>query len=329
MSDRSISLRSTHNRIRERGTTILPNRRRNCASGKGVSPAIGNTCAGRFVSRRQTPGLLSSGRKNLRLCENGSATPPPASRQRCNVIISIFDSTTESSLTDDQIALAEELLQHPVAAQRIREESFRVILDEAQDTEPLQFSVLLEATRPPEAKGLWLQDRHLGPRPGHFCMVGDFQQSIYWKRADLNYYRAVHEALIADKNGESLEFAVTFRLDQKQLDFVNETFREILNNKDGQVRFRRIATAPGNSSRESHSRAACRERIVAGRKKTEGLPKGTHRSGISCTMDQGRRTEKTFGRFVAGGGDPLSAQGLAANDGRSFTSRRFAGGDPI
>src|SRR5439155_1161200 len=112
----------------------------------------------------------------------------------------------------DQIALAEELLKHPVAAQRIREENFRVILDEAQDTEPLQFSVLLEATRPPEARGLWLRDRHLGPRPGHFCMVGDFQQSIYWQRADLNYYRAVHEALIADKHGESLEFAVTFRL---------------------------------------------------------------------------------------------------------------------
>ncbi|HEY4273785.1 MAG TPA: UvrD-helicase domain-containing protein [Candidatus Udaeobacter sp.] len=144
----------------------------------------------------------------------------------------------------DQIALAEELLQHSVAAQRIREENFRVILDEAQDTEPLQFSVLLEATRPPEAKGLWLQDRHLGPRPGHFCMVGDFQQSIYWQRADLNYYRAVHEALISDKNGESLEFAVTFRLDQKQLDFVNETFREILNNKHGQVRFVELQPRP-------------------------------------------------------------------------------------
>src|SRR6266542_2760528 len=144
----------------------------------------------------------------------------------------------------DQIALAEKLLQHPVAAQRIREENFRVILDEAHDTEPLQFSVLLEATRPPEARGLWLQDRHLGPRPGHFCMVGDFQQSIYWERADLNYYRAVHEALIADKNGESLEFAVTFRLDQKQLDFVNETFREILNNKDGQVPFVELRPRP-------------------------------------------------------------------------------------
>src|SRR5436190_18730806 len=144
----------------------------------------------------------------------------------------------------DQIALAHGLLQHPVAAQRIREESFRVILDEAQDTEPLQFSVLLEATRPPEAKGLWLQERHLGPQPGHFCMVGDFQQSIYWQRADLNYYRAVHQALIDDKHGESLEFAVTFRLDQKQLDFVNETFREILNDKDGQVPFVELQPRP-------------------------------------------------------------------------------------
>src|SRR5438093_7334960 len=144
----------------------------------------------------------------------------------------------------DQIALAEELLQHPVAAQRIREENFRVILDEAQDTEPLQFSVLLEATRPPEARGLWLQDRHLGPGPGHVCMSGAFQQSIYWRSADLNYYRAVHEALVADKHGESLEFAVTFRLDQKQLDFVNETFREILSDKDGQVRFVELQPRP-------------------------------------------------------------------------------------
>src|SRR6266480_3375544 len=135
----------------------------------------------------------------------------------------------------DQIALAQQLLEHPAAAQRIREENFRVIPDEAQDTEPLQFSVLLEATRPPEGKGVWLQNRQSPPRPGHFCMVGDFQQSIYWERADLNYYRVVHEALIAEKDGVSLEFAVTFRLDQKQLDFVNETFREILNNKDGQV----------------------------------------------------------------------------------------------
>src|SRR5213083_965240 len=52
---------------REREKTTSVNRRRNCASGKGVLSVIGNTCAGRFVSRPQTPGLLSSGRRNLRL----------------------------------------------------------------------------------------------------------------------------------------------------------------------------------------------------------------------------------------------------------------------
>src|SRR5437773_4284015 len=144
----------------------------------------------------------------------------------------------------DQIALAKELLRHPVAAPRIREEKMRVILDEAQDTEPAQFSVLLEATRPVAATGDWMETRVDPPPPGHFCMVGDFQQSIYWERADLNYYRAVHQALIADKNGESLEFSVTFRLDQKQLDFVNATFREILNDKDGQVRFVELQPRP-------------------------------------------------------------------------------------
>lgn len=143
----------------------------------------------------------------------------------------------------DQIALAKELLQDPVAARRIREERFRVILDEAQDTEPAQFSVLLEATRPSHATGDWMETRADPPTSGHFCMVGDFQQSIYSERADLNYYRRVHEALV-DGNGESLEFSVTFRLDQKQLDFVNETFREILNDKDGQVRFVELQPRP-------------------------------------------------------------------------------------
>jgi ATP-dependent exoDNAse (exonuclease V) beta subunit len=37
---------------------------------------------------------------------------------------------------DDQIALARELLRHPEVAQRIREKKYRVILDEAQDTDP-------------------------------------------------------------------------------------------------------------------------------------------------------------------------------------------------
>jgi ATP-dependent exoDNAse (exonuclease V) beta subunit len=145
---------------------------------------------------------------------------------------------------DDQVALAKELLRHPIAGPRIREEKFCVLLDEAQDTAPAQFSVLLESTRPPNASGDWLETRADPPRPGHFCMVGDFQQSIYRERSELNYYRAVHEALVSSAAGKELEFSVTFRLDEKQLEFVNETFREILNDKNGQVRFVELHPRP-------------------------------------------------------------------------------------
>ena len=131
---------------------------------------------------------------------------------------------------DDQIALAGELLRHPEAARRVRERNYRVILDEAQDTDPAQFDVLLAITRPPDAAD--------DPaRPGHFCMVGDFQQSIFGERADLSHYRRVHDELTSSAAGESVTFSVTFRLDQNQIDFVNGTFPGVLNSSAGQVAF--------------------------------------------------------------------------------------------
>jgi ATP-dependent exoDNAse (exonuclease V) beta subunit len=147
----------------------------------------------------------------------------------------------------DQVALAAELLRLPDVARRIREKNYRVILDEAQDTDPQQFLVLLEITRPVDATGEWLETKRdhppsrsygaAGPRSGHFCMVGDFQQSIYRNPGDLNHYRELHRNLVATGAAEELKFSVTFRLDQVQLDFVNDTFPKILNNTEGQVDF--------------------------------------------------------------------------------------------
>ena len=97
--------------------------------------------------------------------------------------------------------------------------------------------MLLESVRPPSASGDWLETRADPPPPGRFSMVGDFQQSIYRDRSELDYYRAVHRTLVGSAGGEELEFSVTFRLDEKQLAFVNEIFREILNDQKGQVPF--------------------------------------------------------------------------------------------
>jgi ATP-dependent helicase/nuclease subunit A len=144
----------------------------------------------------------------------------------------------------DQIALASELMRQTEVVRKIREKDYHVILDEAQDTDPQQFFVLLEITRPVEAKTAWMREQKFPPRPGHFCMVGDFQQSIYRDPADLARYRELHERLVETKAAEELRFSVTFRLDQAQLEFVNQTFREILNNTDGQVAFLELNPRP-------------------------------------------------------------------------------------
>jgi ATP-dependent helicase/nuclease subunit A len=144
----------------------------------------------------------------------------------------------------DQVALAAELMRQPDVVRRIREKNYRVILDEAQDTNPEQFLVLLEIARPPEATGLWRDERQAPPRPGHFCMVGDFQQAIFGDLADLARYRELHELLIEEGAAEELKFSVTFRLDQAQLNFVNATFPRILTNSDSQVEFVELSARP-------------------------------------------------------------------------------------
>jgi ATP-dependent exoDNAse (exonuclease V) beta subunit len=146
----------------------------------------------------------------------------------------------------DQVSLAGELMRVPEVARRIREKNYRVILDEAQDTDPQQFFVLVEIARATKATGAWVEDPSgsAGPRPGHFCVVGDFQQSIYRDPADLARYRELHESLVATGAAEELKFSVTFRLDTAQLDFVNGTFGAILNNKHGQVAFVELNPRP-------------------------------------------------------------------------------------
>ena len=144
----------------------------------------------------------------------------------------------------DQVALAHELLQNADAARRIRGRDYRVILDEAQDTDPRQFSVLLEIARPSDAKGEWPAGVAMPPRAGHFCMVGDFQQSIFGERAALAHYRRVHDALVDSGTADALKFSVTFRLDRAEIELINGAFREILHGADDQVDFVELSPRP-------------------------------------------------------------------------------------
>ena len=145
---------------------------------------------------------------------------------------------------EDQICLASELVSHPEAGNILREEGYRIILDEAQDTDPLQFKVLLELSRPPGSDNDWIETGNNPPRPGHFCMVGDFQQSIYSDRADLAFYSKIHNQLISGKSADKLTFSVTFRCDKKIIDCVNKSLPSMLDGKDGQVEYVKLEPRP-------------------------------------------------------------------------------------
>ena len=124
----------------------------------------------------------------------------------------------------DQIETALEVVKNSSMLEAIRGQGWRVLLDEAQDTDPSQFSVLVEIARPPGAPtGTWPGKGGAAPRPGHFCMVGDAQQGIYSDRADIRNFNDHVAAFESGLGGERLTFHVTFRAPGRVVSLLNET----------------------------------------------------------------------------------------------------------
>lgn len=138
---------------------------------------------------------------------------------------------------DDQLRLASRLVRLPIPGRLIREAGYRIILDEAQDTDPEQFDVLMEISRSPEATEPWRETRENPPLPGCFCMVGDPQQSIYGTRTELRHYREAHEYLCAVCDDAEVVFQVTFRCDRRIVEAANGIFPEVLHGEKGQAKF--------------------------------------------------------------------------------------------
>jgi ATP-dependent exoDNAse (exonuclease V) beta subunit len=125
----------------------------------------------------------------------------------------------------DQIDAVMTVLQDTATLDRIRADGWRVILDEAQDTDAQQFAVLVEIARPPGAlTGTWPEGGGSPPRAGHFCMVGDGQQAIYRSRADVRNFVRHLAAFARGDGGELLVFRVTFRTPRAVVELLNAGF---------------------------------------------------------------------------------------------------------
>lgn len=109
----------------------------------------------------------------------------------------------------DLLALSADLVRdNPEARRELGKRFRRVLVDEFQDTDPLQAEILLLLASDPDTNGnKW---REVVPRPGALFVVGDPKQSIYrFRRADISLYEFVKKRF--QEFGEVLDLEANFR----------------------------------------------------------------------------------------------------------------------
>ena len=100
----------------------------------------------------------------------------------------------------------------------------RLLVDEFQDTDPLQAEIVfLLASEPDEPAGQTADWRTVVPRPGALFVVGDPKQSIYrFRRADIFLYGKVAERFRAF--GDVLRLEANFRSSEPLATLINTAF---------------------------------------------------------------------------------------------------------
>lgn len=126
----------------------------------------------------------------------------------------------------------------------VRERSPRLLVDEFQDTDPLQAEILFYLTSTDRANRDW---RTCRPRPGSLFIVGDDKQSIYrFRRADITVFNEVVRQ-IQETGGDVVDLYKNFRSHAQICDFCDETFQPQFDDTAQAL----ASAAPDSSSNES------------------------------------------------------------------------------
>lgn len=113
---------------------------------------------------------------------------------------------------DDLLTNMHRAVQQPAFALKVRERYSTAIIDEFQDTDPIQWEIFRTIFRPN------------GEGSGHLYLVGDPKQSIYgFRQADIYTYLAAGD-LLGDERRFSLE--TNYRSTQPLIDALNVLFSE-------------------------------------------------------------------------------------------------------
>ena len=157
---------------------------------------------------------------------------------------------------DDLLHHARNLLAgNPGVRQALAHRYPRVLVDEFQDTDPLQAEILWLLCGEGAQNEPWTAQRL---RPGSLFLVGDPKQAVYrFRGADVDTYLEAKRALLAQEPDSILEITANFRSRAPILDFANERFQPLLSEAAGQPGFTPLA-ATRAASPDGHA-VACFE----------------------------------------------------------------------
>jgi len=111
----------------------------------------------------------------------------------------------------------------------------RILVDEFQDTDPLQAEVLWHLCGEGPQGAPWIE-RKL--RAGSLFVVGDPKQAIYrFRGADVDTYLDAKRAILARDPDAVLEIVANFRSLKQIIDFANDRFQGLLSAENGQPGF--------------------------------------------------------------------------------------------
>ncbi len=116
------------------------------------------------------------------------------------------------------------LREQPLMRSYFRQRFTHLLIDEFQDTDPIQAEVMMLLTADDGAESDWRKCR---PAAGSLFVVGDPKQSIYrFRRADIMTYEVVKSCVKAS-GGEIVSLTANFRSGKPIIDWINTCFEKV------------------------------------------------------------------------------------------------------
>jgi ATP-dependent helicase/nuclease subunit A len=143
----------------------------------------------------------------------------------------------------DLLLRARDLVRDAPEVRRELQQRFsHVLIDEFQDTDPLQAEILLLLAADDPAERDWTRVR---PHPGKLFVVGDPKQSIYrFRHADIALYQGIKRRLV-EAGAAAVQLSANFRSVPALQQAVNGAFAEAMRGGPGQAQYAPLAPVRG------------------------------------------------------------------------------------